>query len=147
MLISLLNEAGYDKTKTEFLVRGFRDGFCIGYEGPKNVQLRTENLKLKGTGTKTTLWNKVMKEVSLKRYAGPFKDIPFRNFIQSPIGLVPKDNGKAVRLIFHLSYPRNGNSSVNANTPKEKTTEISRFLGGKSWKILQDSKIRYDASL
>ena len=61
-----------------------------------------------------------MKEVKNKRYAGPFKDIPFDNFIQSPIGLVPKDNSKDVRLIFHLSHPRKVRGepvSVNANTP------------------------------
>ena len=61
-----------------------------------------------------------MKEVKAKRYAGPYKfeEIPFENFIQSPIGLVPKDGGKDTRLIFHLSYPRSG-SSVNSETPKE----------------------------
>ena len=78
-------------------------------------------------GTKTELWNKVMKEVKEKRYAGPFDKIPFENYIQSPIGLVPKDNGRATRLIFHLSYPRSRNGtivseSVNANTPKHLTT-------------------------
>ena len=41
------------------------------------------------------LWNKVMKEVEAKRFAGPFEKIPFDNFIQSPIGLVPKDGGKS----------------------------------------------------
>ena len=60
-----------------------------------------------------------MKEVKEKRYAGPFEQIPFDNYIQSPIGLVPKDGGKDTRLIFHLSYPRDGSSSVNANTPTE----------------------------
>ena len=63
-----------------------------------------------------------MKEVQLKRYAGPFKNIPFENYIQSPIGLVPKDGGKKTRLIFHLSYPRKVcdgvPKSVNGNTPK-----------------------------
>ena len=60
-----------------------------------------------------------MKEVKLKRFAGPFEDIPFDNYIQSPIGLVPKAGSKT-RLIFHLSYPRNGkNLFVNANTPAE----------------------------
>ena len=47
-----------------------------------------------------------MKEIAEKRMAGPFEDIPFEHFIQSPIGLVPKDGGKKTRLIFHLSYPR-----------------------------------------
>ena len=61
----------------------------------------------------------VMKEVKLKRYAGPFETIPYDHYIQSPIGLVPKDNGRDVRLIFHLSYPRNSGKSVNQNTPRE----------------------------
>ena len=62
-----------------------------------------------------------MKEVQQKRYAGPFEEIPFENYIQSPIGLVPKDGGKKTRLIFHLSYPRNSTTktSVNASTPEE----------------------------
>ena len=64
-----------------------------------------------------------MKEVCKKRYAGPFKSPPFEHYIQSPIGLVPKDQRKDVRLIFHLSYPRNPSSglreSVNTNTPAE----------------------------
>ena len=61
-----------------------------------------------------------MKEVKPKRFAGPYKQIPFDNYIQSPVGLVPKDNGMDTRLIFHLSYPRTG-LSVNSGTPKEST--------------------------
>ena len=59
-----------------------------------------------------------MKEVKLNRYAGPFAEPPFEFFIQSLIGLVPKDNGTNTRLIFHLSYPRLG-KSVNSETPPE----------------------------
>ena len=62
-----------------------------------------------------------MKEVKLGRYAGPFKEILYEYFIQSPIGLVPKNNGKNTRLIFHLSYPRSG-KSVNSETPVAYTT-------------------------
>ena len=80
------------------------------------------SLKL-NVGSEVILWNKVMKEVGKKRFAGPFSEIPFKNFIQSPIGLVPKDNGKDVCFIFHLSYPRQPKGSVplslNANTPAE----------------------------
>ena len=61
-----------------------------------------------------------MKEVQAGRYAGPYDRPPYDCFIQSPIGLVPKDKGKKMQLIFHLSYPRDGsNSSVNAGIPKE----------------------------
>ena len=72
-------------------------------------------MKLNGPEDKIVLWNKVMKEVEVKCYVGPFPEPPFANFIQSPIGLVPKD----IRLIFHLSYPKNSNKSINANTLKE----------------------------
>ena len=56
-----------------------------------------------GVGNETEMWNKIMKDVSAKRVAGPFDKIPFTNFIQSPIGLVPKAGNKT-RLIFHLSF-------------------------------------------
>ena len=51
-----------------------------------------------------------MKEVSAGRYAGPYEDPPYEYFMQSPVGLVPKDNGKKTffkkhYIIFHLSYP------------------------------------------
>ena len=38
------------------------------------------------------------------------------------LGLVPKDGGKKTQLIFHLSYPRGGITSANANTPKHLTS-------------------------
>ena len=119
VLKRLLAETNYDKLKSKKLVDGFTHGFDLGYRGPLDVKKKAPNLKLT-VGSKTELWNKVMNEVKLGRYAGPYESIPFENYIQSPIGLVPKDNGTKTRLIFHLSYPRNDNKeSVNANTPDE----------------------------
>ena len=108
----LLN-SNYDKEKTGYLINGFENGFNLGYRGPKNVKMTSKNLRFV-VGDEIELWNKVMKEVELKRYAGPFRSIPFDNYN----GLVPKDGNKT-RLIFHLSYPRDGELSVNYNTPKE----------------------------
>ena len=74
-----------------------------------------------GVGDKFNMWEKVMKEVTLGCFAGPFtKDtLPFENIIQSPIGLVPKA-GNQTRLIFHLSFKfANGNESVNFWTPED----------------------------
>ena len=118
----MLENSDYDPVKTRFLVNSFKNGFSLGYQGSDKVQLRSPNLRLT-FGDEIDLWNKVIKEVKLKRYAGPFKAIPFKYFIQSPIGLVPKDNRSDLRLIFHLSYPRNSTEklSVNANTPEELT--------------------------
>ena len=103
---------------------GFTSGFSIGYEGNHKVQVKVPNLKFKEVGNETMLWNKVMKEVKVKHYTGPFTEIPFRYYIQSPIGLVAKDNGRDTRLIFHLSYPRSGtnSTSVNGNTPNDACT-------------------------
>ena len=116
----LLVESSYDSKETEYLVQGFRHGFSLEYEGDRNIRQTAPNLKIR-IGSPIQLWNKVMLEVEKGRYAGPFKDPPFEYFIQSPIGLVPKDKGKKTRLIFHLSYPQSG-KSVNSEIPKEHCT-------------------------
>ena len=118
---ALLKQTGYDVVKTQELVHSFEHGFDLGYRGPMtNIRRFSPNLKFT-IGNETELWNKVMKEVELKRFAGPFDNPPFEDFVQSPIGLVPKDGGRKTRLIFHLSYPRNKSEklSINANTPAE----------------------------
>ena len=118
-LQELLIQTKYDPVETDCVVNGFKNGFDLGYRGGRSgVKCLAPNLKI-CVGSPTILWNKIMKEVKNKRYAGPFEKIPFDDhFIQLPVGLVPKDGGKDTRLIFHLSYPRNG-SSINSETPKE----------------------------
>ena len=122
-LNQLLDQTNYDKEETEFLIDGFKNGFDLGYRGPTEIKQVSKNLKFT-IGDKIDMWNKIMKEVKEKRYAGPFEEPPFENYIQSPIGLVPKDGGKKTRLIFHLSHPRNEEYgiSINGATPKELTT-------------------------
>ena len=120
-LLNLLQITKYDTKKTEFLCTGFKQGFSLGYQGNlKKVRREAPNLKLR-VGSPVELWNKVMKEVQLGRFAGPFKNPPFEHYVQSPIGLVPKDKGLKTRFIFHLSYPRDGDS-VNSGIPKEMCT-------------------------
>ena len=117
-----LKRTSYDQKETQFLIDGFTNGFDLGYRGPRQIRQDSRNLRFT-IGDKLELWNKVMKEVKEKRYAGPFKEIPYDYYIQSPIGLVPKDGGKKTRLIFHLSHPRDSTKgiSVNGGTPKELT--------------------------
>ena len=117
-LRDLLLMSGYQEDKVEYLFDGFQNGFNLHYEGPLSTGKReAPNLKLR-VGSPTELWNKVMKEVELGRYAGPFERPPFENYVQSPIGLVPKDKGLKTSLIFHLSYPKDG-ESINSGIPKE----------------------------
>ena len=70
-LKELLEVTNYDVAETAFLVTGFQQGFDMGYRGPENRQDKASNIPLR-IGDKWELWEKVMKEVSLKRYCGPF---------------------------------------------------------------------------
>ena len=119
-LTKLMEETRYPKQKARKLIEGFTYGFDIGYNGPWNRQDTSHNLPLT-VGSKEELYMKIMKEVKLKRFAGPFKKIPFNQYVQSPIRLVPKA-GNQTRLIFHLSYQfkTTDNQSINFHTPKEK---------------------------
>ena len=69
--ISMLKDTNYDPLEIEFLEEGFTWGFDIGYEGPQQRTSFSESIPL-SVGTETDLWNKLMKEVQLKRVAGPF---------------------------------------------------------------------------
>ena len=57
----------------------------LEYEGPRERVQTARNLPLK-CGSKQVLWNKIVKKVSLKRFAGPFKEVPFKYYVQSPVG-------------------------------------------------------------
>ena len=114
----MLAASQYPVKKTQFLVDGFSNGFSLNYHGKRDIIQTAPNLKFR-VGNPTILWNKLMEEVKVGRVAGPYIQPPFKNYIQSPIGLVPKDGGRKTRLIFHLSYPRNTGKSVNENTPEK----------------------------
>ena len=118
-LNQMLKETNYDETERKFLVNGFSEGFDIEYCGPTDRTDESRNLPFREVGNNKVLWDIIMKEVQLKRLAGPYDAPPFDKYIQSPIGLVPKSGGRA-RLIFHLSYDfKNSYKSVNHYTPKE----------------------------
>ena len=94
VLVLELIESKYDPIETKFLIQGFREGFNIGYEGPQQRKDTLKNIPFKDVGSPEELWKKVMDKVECERYAGPFEEIPFENFIQLPIGLVPKAGNK-----------------------------------------------------
>ena len=118
----LLKKSNYPKDKAEYLLNGFQHGFDLGYRGPTDRVHESNNIPLK-IGSPTELWNKIMKEVKERRYAGPFQkeDLPLKFYMQSPIGLVPKADNKT-RLIFHLSFDFSMDpteKSLNFHTPKD----------------------------
>jgi hypothetical protein len=98
-----------DKRKAFSLIKGFKYGFPLHYEGPSR-SYEAKNLK-SALEHKTIVQQKIEKEIDLGRVEGPFKNSPFINFCVSPIGLVPKKQPGEFRLIHHLSYPKG--DSVN----------------------------------
>ena len=130
-LQELLFISGYDHSKSQELVQGFTQGFDIGYRGPSCRQDTSANIPLT-VGTHADIWGKVMKEVQSGRYVGPYEHIPYKNYMQSPIGLVPKAGGQT-RLIFHLSFnfgseEETERKSLNFHTPQEWCTVKYRDL-------------------
>ncbi len=111
---------GYEQSEKEFQVSGFKRGFTLGFQHTVTAPRYAENLK-STTSQGRTLWEKIMNEVKLGRYAGPFEKPPFDNLWQSPLGLVEKKNRPGVRMIFHLSFPKDG-LSINSGTPKNLTS-------------------------
>ena len=119
-LLKLLRETSYDESESMYLYNRFKTGFDIGYWGPAECQSRSRNIPSR-IGNEVELWNKLIKEIKLNRVARPFDKVPYDNFIQSPIGLVPKDgNSGKTRLIFHVSYNFNDQEkSLNQHTLTE----------------------------
>lgn len=100
--------SSYNSPDASALLEGFTNGFSINYSGPrqprecKNSASIRQNISL--------AQQKIDKEVSAGRIAGPFKNRPLVNLQVSPIALLPKKNG-GFRLIHNLSSPRD--KSIN----------------------------------
>ena len=118
-LESMLKQSNYHPGEIAFLVNGFKEGFSIQYQGPVDRRSSSPNITF-SVGNSQILWDKLIKEIQLKWVAGRFETIPFNHYIQSPVGLIPKDEGTKTRLIFHLSYNfGKQEKSLNFHTPKE----------------------------
>ncbi|XP_062572703.1 uncharacterized protein LOC134234654 [Saccostrea cucullata] len=97
-----------NQTVANELKNGFELGIYLYYEGPR-VSTTCKNLVSVNDHPKEVK-EKIDKEISLGRIAGPFNHEPLSNLRLSPIGVVSKKDG-GWRLIHHLSYP--SNFSVN----------------------------------
>ena len=105
-----------DKQFVNQLINDIREGTRIGYTGPRLPRL-SKNLP-SATQHPQVVSQILAKEVELGRVAGPFNSPPFPNLQVSPIGVIPKKHSDKFRLIFHLSYPKTGDS-INSYISKE----------------------------
>jgi hypothetical protein len=108
----------YDSARANYLVCGFKNGFEIGVQGDSHFRALP---KLKSASKFPEIMEeKLAKEISQGRIAGPFHELPFVNLYISPIGVVPKHEVGQYRLIHHLSYPKD--KSNNDHIPDELKT-------------------------
>ena len=109
---------GYDVEKLNFFISGFRHGFYLGYQGPR------ESCFVKNSDSTKDNWDvvnaKLKKEIKMGRIAGPFNMPPFEKFRVSPLAVIPKSTQGEYRLIHNLSALL-GNS-VNFFIPPELTS-------------------------
>lgn len=108
----------YDSAKANYLVCGFNTGFRIGFQGDRHFRA-SPNLK-SASEFPEIVEEKLAKEISQGRIAGPFHELPFVNVHISSIGVVPKKEVGQYRLIHNLSYPTD--KSINEHIPDELKT-------------------------
>ena len=65
-----------------------------------------------------------MKEVKNLRYAGPYEEIPYKYFMQSLVGLVPKDNGKRYEADISFVIPPQWDFNKFRNTKASNHREL-----------------------
>ena len=111
---------GYDPTLRLYLYQGFKEGFTISnhlsfpHPPPKNLKSAYQLPQI--------VDQKLQKESSLGRIAGPFPHPPMEEMVFSPLGLQPKKLQGQYRVIHHLSFPKgqsiNDGISVQDSTVK-----------------------------
>ena len=110
---------GYDKEKSDYLVKGFQEGFDL-----RNIKFEpndADNNQRSATSQPDVVDKKLEKELSLGRLMGPLEVPPFENFVISPLGIRAKKAPGEFRVIHDLSFPYNGNS-INDGIPRDQAT-------------------------
>ncbi len=129
MLEGLLLHHVYDRTKTQYLVSGFREGFHLRMSSSvsslaknitKNKSSTTSNHKSARANPKA-VEDKLATELKVHRMIGPFTLPVFQDYIISLLGIRERKTPGKFCLIHNLSAPHGG-SSVNYSIPKEEAT-------------------------
>lgn len=99
----------------DFIIESLHNGVDIGLTTSHFSHRPCSNLlSAKGKENVSKILQDMVRETNMGRRAGPFRSLPFYNLQCSPIGTVPKKRSNKLRVIHHLSYPRDdSNSSVN----------------------------------
>lgn len=117
-----------------YIVGGFQSGFSLGMVEQPNLSLTFP----KKQPVKESLREKVLTELELGRFIGPFLCEPLVPLKVSPLTVIPKPGNK-VRMIFNLSFPKG--SSVNDNIAEEaKTVQYCSVADVSQWLLGQHTE-------
>jgi hypothetical protein len=115
-LQSHLQAIDYDKSKTDYLVNGFKYGFRLQHHATVSNSLPDNDHSV--SEHHTIVQDKIEIELKAGRLQGPFEHPPFQNFHVSPIKIVEKATRGKFRLIHNLSWPYD-ESSINSQISDE----------------------------
>ena len=101
--------------KLNFFISGFRHGFYLGYQGPRESCFVKNSDSTKDNGEVVN--TKLKKEMKMGRIAGPFIMPPFKKIRVSPLAVIPKSTPGEYRLIHNLSAPL-GDSVISFIPPE-----------------------------
>ena len=129
---------GYNRSARDTLVRGFRYGFRIGFNGHNSTVVSKNHNS--ASRHNIACHNIIKEELSAGRLAGPFINSPFKEYYISPIGIIPKKDKGKYRLIHDLSFPRG--SSVNDGIPLDiRSVNYEPFDNAISYIVSQGSGV------
>lgn len=101
---SRLLVAHSNRPLVERLVDGIVHGVDVHFRGPRRQSPRLSINQPSANAQAAQVSADIEAEVAAGRKAGPFDVPPFLGFVCSPLGAVPKKNGK-VRIVHNLSWP------------------------------------------
>jgi len=145
--VALTNVFLADSAELGRVVSGFRDGFELGYEGPRSTKWKTSEVPDEPELV-TRVREHLKKEIAAGRLIGPLPNIVpvYIKFVRvSPVRLIPKKSmgqilANKYRLIHNLSHGKISKSSVNDFIDKEKfelvyirVDEVGRALRDSGW--------------
>jgi len=108
----------YDLRLRNYLIDGFVSGFSISSFSV--TPLQPSNNLHSAYQHPQIVSQKLHKETSLGRIAGPYSEPPLTNMVFSPLGLQPKKAPGQFRVIHHLSFPKG--RSINDGIPRDCAT-------------------------
>ena len=99
-------------------MNGFKFGFRLGCVGEPILKIHKNHNSVHKNPK--VVEEKLQKEFKLHRISRPYCEIPFDNYVCSPLGLVPKKAPGEYRIIHDLSFPEG--QSVNSYIPTSNST-------------------------